>query len=243
MSMRLKGGFATDKGISRENNEDSIILQAMEQQGEWFAVGAVCDGIGGLEKGDVASRLVISELKSWFERVSQWIRIAQMDANVLFSQLIQDVQEWNKRVCEYCAANHVKSGTTLSLIMLLRNQYFIIHVGDSRIYRYNGSMEQLTQDEITEKITNGKPKGYLNNFIGKSEQLKYTTSRGMLTYGEVFLYCSDGFYHKLTQCDMEYLMGQYQRNGSVYQICVEGINMMVERQERDNISVGMIMIE
>lgn len=243
MSMRLRGGFATDKGISRENNEDSIILQAIEQQGEWFAVGAVCDGIGGLEKGEVASRLVISELKSWFERVSQWIRIAQMDANVLFSQLIQDVQEWNKKVCEYCAANNVKSGTTLSLIMLLRNQYFIIHVGDSRIYRYNGSMEQLTQDEITEKITNGKPKGYLNNFIGKSEQLKYTTSGGMLTYGEVFLYCSDGFYHKLTQRDMEYLMGQYQRNGSVYQICVEGINMMEERQERDNISVGMIMIE
>lgn len=243
MSMRLKGGFATDKGISREKNEDAIILQAIEQQGEWFAVGAVCDGIGGLEQGEVAARLVINELKNWFERVSQWIRIAEIDANALFLQLTQDVQEWNKKVCEYCRVNHVKSGTTLSLIMMIRNQYFVIHVGDSRIYKYNGHLEQLTQDEITEKITNGKPKGYLNNFIGKSEQLKYTTSGGMLTCGDVLLYCSDGFYHKFTQNDMEYLIGQYRMNGSVYQICVDGINMMEERQERDNISVGMIIIE
>ena len=241
--MRLKGGFATDKGISREKNEDAIILQAIEQQGEWFAVGAVCDGIGGLEKGEVASRLVISELKNWFERVSQWIQIAQMDANVLFSQLTQDVQKWNKKVCEFCAVNHVKSGTTLSLIMIIRNQYFIIQVGDSRIYKYNSYLEQLTQDEITEKITNGKPKGYLNNFFGKSEQLKYTTSNGILNSGDVLLYCSDGFYHKFTQKDMEYFVGQYRRNGSIYPICVEGIKMMEERQERDNISVGMIMIE
>lgn len=239
MSIKLKGGFATDIGISREKNEDSIILQAIEQQGEWFAVGAVCDGIGGLEQGEVASRLMISELKSWFERVSQWINIAQIDANALFSQLIQDVQEWNRKVCEYCSVHQIRSGTTLSLLMIIRNQYYIIHVGDSRIYKYNGSMEQLTQDEVTEK--NGK--NYLNNFIGKSEQLKYTTASGVLNVGDVFLYCSDGFYHRFTQSDMENLMEQYRMQGSVYQICVDGIKLMEERMEKDNISVGMIIIE
>ena len=239
MSIRLKGGFATDIGISREKNEDSIILQAIEQQGEWFAVGAVCDGIGGLEQGEVASRLIISELKGWFEKISRWINIAQMDGNTLFSQLILDVQVWNRKVCEYCAIHRIKSGTTLSLLMILRNQYYIIHVGDSRIYRYNGFMEQLTQDEVTEK--NGK--SYLNNFIGKSKQLKYTTASGKLCSGDVFLYCSDGFYHRFTQNDMEKMMEKYRICGSVYRICVDGIKLMEERMEKDNISVGMVIVE
>lgn len=239
MSIRLKGGFATDIGISREKNEDSIILQAIEQQGEWFAVGAVCDGIGGLEQGEVASKLIISELKDWFGKISQWINIAKMDGNMLFSQLILDVQVWNQKVCEYCALHQIKSGTTLSLLMILRNQYYIIQVGDSRIYRYKGILEQLTQDEVTEK--NGK--SYLNNFIGKSKQLKYTTTSGVLSLGDVFLYCSDGFYHKFTQSDMKNMIEKYRNKGSVYQICVDGIKLMEERLEKDNISVGMIIVE
>lgn len=243
MSIRLKGGFATDRGIAREKNEDSIILQAIEQQGGWFAVGAVCDGIGGLEMGEVASKMVITEVIHWFEGVSRQINIAYADANRLFSELTEVVQQWNKKVCEFASANQVKSGTTLSLIMILRNQYFIIHVGDSRIYRYNECMEQLTKDEITEKITNGKSKSFLNNFIGKSEELKYTTARGMIKPGDVYIYCSDGFYHNLTRNDMEYFVNQYKMQNSAYQICVNGIRMMEERQERDNISVGMIVVE
>lgn len=243
MALRLKGGFATDKGITREKNEDAIILQAIEQQGEWFAVGAICDGIGGLEKGEMASRLVISELVEWFEGISKQINIAYTDANLLFSQLTNAVQTWNKKVCEFSASNQIKSGTTLSLIMILKDQYYIIHVGDSRIYKYNGNLEQLTQDQITEKTVNGKTKGYLNNFIGKTEQLKYTTMSGKLVSGDVILYGSDGFYHKLTQEDVKAFMHQYKMKGSVYQVCVDGIKLMEERQEKDNISVGMIIIE
>lgn len=239
MYIRLKGGFATDIGISREKNEDSIILQAIEQQGNWFAVGAVCDGIGGLELGEMASRFMISELKNWFDKISKWINISQTDGNVLFLQLIQDVQDWNQKICDYCALHQIKSGSTLSLIMILRDQYYIIHVGDSRIYKYDGLMEQLTQDEVT--VKNGK--SYLNNFIGKSKQLKYTTSNGKICVGDVFLYCSDGFYHHFTQRDMDRMLEKYRMQGSVFHVCVDGIKTMEERMEKDNISVGMIIVE
>ena len=55
----------------------------------------------------------------------------------------------------------------MSLFMLVRNYYFIIQVGDSRVYLYREKrLHQLTVDASTTKLKNGRMKQYLNNYLG-----------------------------------------------------------------------------
>lgn len=243
MSWKIRGGYATDIGIYRAVNQDAITLRAIEKKGNWFVVGAVCDGIGGLERGEVSSGIVINGVNEWFDNIINRIDIETVDAEELFANVAFAAEKWNMQVREFCSANAIKSGTTMSLILIIRSQYYIVQVGDSRIYRYNQFLEQLTEDAVTEKIVNGKVKGFLNNFMGKADELFYTSLTGYIEENDVFIFCSDGFCHKLTENDVAYFRDSYKNGARIHDICITGIKQMEERQETDNISVGMIMVE
>ena len=56
----------TDRGIVKESNQDSIcVMEAQTSAGE-ILMAAVCDGMGGLAKGEVASASVAGALAQWF---------------------------------------------------------------------------------------------------------------------------------------------------------------------------------
>lgn len=243
MGVNIKGGFATDAGIRDSVNQDAILLRAMEQNGDWLAAGIVCDGIGGLERGEEASRLVVNAFDKWFQGLCQWVRIATIDPNALLQHATDAVNQWNGEVRQYCARENIKSGTTMSMIILIRDCYFVLHVGDSRVYCYNQLLSQITVDDTTRKVINGREKELLNNFLGKSDNLKYRYYAGKINPRDVFIFCSDGFYRGLTMQDLIPCVGKYQSGMSVRQICVDAINLMKMRQEQDNISVGMIFTE
>ncbi|MRB31280.1 serine/threonine-protein phosphatase, partial [Bacillus thuringiensis] len=48
----------TDIGVVRETNEDNLVFLVGEFQGEEIALIVVCDGMGGLDDGENASRTV-----------------------------------------------------------------------------------------------------------------------------------------------------------------------------------------
>ena len=243
MGVNIKGGFATDAGIRDSINQDAILLRAMEQNGEWLAAGVVCDGIGGLERGEEASKLVISAFDKWFQGICQWVKVATIDLNALTQHATEAVKQWNRDIRSYCDRENIKSGTTLSMIMLVRGSYFIVHVGDSRVYCYNQLLTSLTVNDTTRKNVNGVEKELLNNFLGKSDELKYKIYTGEIKPGDIFIFCSDGFYRNFMPQDLGPCIAKYQSGMSVHQICVEAINLMKARQEQDNISVGMIYTE
>lgn len=241
--MRVKGAYATDIGIKREVNQDAITLRAIEQNGEWFVLGAVCDGIGGLEYGEVSSNLVINGVNQWFDGICSWIDIAIADQEAIYQRLVAAANDWNQDVRKFCLNNDVKSGTTMSLILIIRDYFYIVQVGDSRVYRNHNYLEQLTQDQVTVKEVNGKPKNFLNNFIGKSDELIFSSLQGKIESGDVFLFCSDGFYHCFSEWDMHTIMQQYQNHMGIPDICIQEIQTMEQRQETDNISIGLIFTE
>lgn len=242
MTFIIKGGTATDIGISRKLNQDAVFFDAYEQKGEWFAVGAVCDGIGGLQRGEAASAIVINGIAQWFESVKEWIDVASADTDVLYSHLKDAAEQWNEEVVNYCRQNNVRSGTTMSVIMIVRDHFYIIQVGDSRIYRYRNGMEQLTVDAAVIKICDGKTKKLLNNYMGKENQLWYTTAEGDIKTGDMYLFCSDGFYHKLTDDDTRGYVERIKDNNSIDNICRDAVYAMETRKETDNISVGLISV-
>ena len=65
--MKLLSAACSDRGIKKKINQDSLLVRsAMTKEGE-ILLAAVCDGMGGLEKGEVASGEVIRALARWFE--------------------------------------------------------------------------------------------------------------------------------------------------------------------------------
>ena len=57
----------TDVGIRKETNQDSMCVKQAETEKGQILLAIICDGMGGLEKGEVASATVINAFSAWFE--------------------------------------------------------------------------------------------------------------------------------------------------------------------------------
>ncbi len=237
--MLFYGACATDIGSSRKNNQDAILFKKVSKRGGDFALGVICDGIGGLEHGEVASQCVSNAASQWFDNIAEWIDIETMNTDILFAHFKDAAENWNCLVRNIIISQNMNTGTTMSALLLLRDHYFIIHVGDSRIYRYRDTLERMTTDESIAKICNSRMKLFLLNYVGRDDSLSFSSEKGILLRGDIFIYGSDGFYHMLTECDMDSVCGQIADTGNV-DLCRTMINTMIQRGEQDNISVGMI---
>lgn len=237
--MLFYGSCATDIGTSRKNNQDAILYKKISQKGNDFALGVICDGIGGLEHGEAASQCVIDSALKWFDDMASWIDIEMMNADILFSHFKDAAEDWNRLVRDMIVSKKINMGTTMSAILLIRDRYFIVHVGDSRIYRYNKRLELMTTDESMAKLRNGKMKLLLINYMGKEDVLSFYSAEGKISRGDIFLYGSDGFYHMFSDGDMGDICADIGIAG-MDKICASVIGKMMRRGESDNISVGII---
>ena len=136
----------SDIGCVRENNEDAFAFD------ESLGVYVVCDGMGGLDSGEVASSRAVAAILSSFEST------AQTDATVN-SRLLMAIYAANRDVIEVAAVPPLKGmGTTAVAAALDGNRLLIANVGDSRAYLIdNGDCGQITIDHsyINELIRNG----------------------------------------------------------------------------------------
>lgn len=239
--MRLSGGYVSDKGAVRKINQDAVFFRRLEQNGLYFALGAVCDGVGGLEYGEKASQLVIREVGKWFEAISVWIDIEKVEMEILYAHLLDGIEEWNARVRELNFRENIHTGTTLSLLMLIRKSYYIVQVGDSRVYKYRYKLEQLTTDDVVTGFKNGEMKNYLANYMGKAEELWFSEVKGVFREGDMFLFCSDGGYHLLTEKDVEEIYVNYRERTELSEASGQLVRTMIKRGEADNISIGIII--
>ena len=65
--MKFRSAGATNVGTTKKTNQDSYLIKIAETELGDVALIAVCDGMGGLAKGELASAEVIHALSDWFE--------------------------------------------------------------------------------------------------------------------------------------------------------------------------------
>jgi serine/threonine protein phosphatase PrpC len=242
--MKMSGGCATYIGNTRKVNQDAIIYRTISSGKNSFSLLAVCDGIGGLEHGEIASDIVTQSIGRWYEDVSEWLDIDSVEPDVLYAHLKDAAEVWNTAVCDYRNVHQINTGTTMSLLMIIREYYYIIQVGDSRIYCHrNGCLNQLTVDASVTRLKDGRMKTYLDNFMGKTGELWFTSYNGIVQAWDLFIVCSDGFYHRLQDKDVEMLRQTARTPKKIEEVCGSLIDTMMERGETDNISVGIIIAE
>jgi protein phosphatase len=135
----------SDVGRKRLTNEDSFYTSDDEQ------FGIVCDGMGGHQGGEIASRLAVDVLTDCVVNAGSRLFKARGRKLAHVRSLAKDlVLEWTQRANEQIFQKggpdtplRTRMGTTLALVLLVEDFAVCAHVGDSRIYRIRGKEAEL----------------------------------------------------------------------------------------------------
>jgi PPM family protein phosphatase len=149
---RLIIGEATDAGPVREQNEDAVFHDTISDgAGDGLMLIAIADGMGGYQRGEIASEMAIDSLRQ---------RFAAADTDDLVLMLKQAFRQANERIFENGSADgeHNMMGTTLVAGVIRGTDLAIANVGDSRAYLVRAnSLNQITNDHslVAEQVAMG----------------------------------------------------------------------------------------
>lgn len=191
----MKVVSATNVGNYRKNNEDSYYVNESKN------LYVLADGMGGHLAGERASKMATEIIGEDFAGEREVTSID--DAIEILSSSIRDA---NKKIYESSQENedYRGMGTTLSSGLILDDVLIYSNIGDSRIYRINEEMEQITQDdsfvnylieigEITEEEAKNHPKkNVLTKAMGTTSDIEVIVNTLNIKDKDVFLFCSDG---------------------------------------------------
>lgn len=191
----MKVVSATNVGNYRKNNEDSYYVNESKN------LYVLADGMGGHLAGERASKMATEIIGQDFAKDREIKSID--DAIEILSSSIRDA---NKKIFESSQENedYRGMGTTLSSGLILGDVLIYSNIGDSRIYRINEGMEQITQDdsfvnylieigEITEEEAKNHPKkNVLTKAMGTTSDIEVIVNTLDIKDKDVFLFCSDG---------------------------------------------------
>ena len=203
----LVSGSKSDKGLLRENNEDSFYVNDM------LGVYVLADGMGGHDGGEIASNIVVQTLGKNLS-----ISLQHRQENDIEQIVNKALYEANEEII-LLKKEHIElmnMGTTVVLLVFYDDIAYYSHLGDSRAYHYSveeHKLLQLTTDDslVMEMVKRGE--------INK-DQLRTHYLRNIVTS---YLGMSDLALHKIRQCDFG--------KGDCIILCSDGLTSMID--ERD----------
>ena len=129
--MRYMATAVTDAGIVKKINQDSLTVKIAQTSAGQVCMAVVCDGLGGLSLGEVASGNVILAFDKWFKE--QFMAPgAEWTGESIRNSWEDIIYSMNQKIKEYGASQGVEMGTTITAVLFLKDKYYAIHVGDSR---------------------------------------------------------------------------------------------------------------
>ncbi len=185
----------SDVGKRRHNNEDAFYADDSRH------LYAVADGLGGLEAGEEASALAVSVIREQAEAASK----AGSQVDLVFA-----VSEAHRAVCRLNRelGPGRDSGTTLTVLLLLKESCVVAHVGDSALYRFRAdSWEKLTTDHTeAEELRRRRPgtrvperfEHTLTRCLGQFVKLEIDHYYYPVAPGDRLLLCTDGLTRHIT---------------------------------------------
>lgn len=230
----LTVAVSSNVGHLRSNNEDNFLIgkkwnrafsddiseevRKEKPLNEWLCIG-VFDGMGGGERGELASALAAQEFRSSFLSVAP--NTSKQEIENLARRAILAA---NHRIIEENRLHSVL-GTTGTVLCTDGEQFKVFHIGDSRAYLFRaGVLQQLTVDQTLAALkikvgyyTENAPeaeidKHKLTEYIGKdptSEGLSSQESDWIsLSADDKLLLCSDGLYDMCTNGEISEILSE-----------------------------------
>lgn len=197
----------SDTGKKRKVNEDRV---AVLQRADGLMLAVVADGMGGHNAGDVASSMTVETLGKMFME-AEASAFSSIDEKK--SWLSSTIQLVNRMVYDHAAMNPACKGmgTTLIAALIEDEECVMCHIGDSRAYVINGSIEQVTRDhsyvnvlidsgEISEEEAEAHPKkNWIIKALGTDPEIEGEILHFSIAKLSYMLICSDGLSNKITK--------------------------------------------
>lgn len=195
--MRLRVAFATDPGLEREENEDSVVVWRNKAGLDTLLV--VCDGMGGHAAGQMASTIAVKTVTS--------VLAEDGDEGPDIDRLKRACKQANTAVFEAANTNPEWEGmgSTIVVVAIRDAELGLLNVGDSPAYLFrDGKPKLISQDHSwpAEQVRLGviKPeeaathplKHRLTRAIGVWESIQSFTDRMKIQEGDSIVLCSDG---------------------------------------------------
>ena len=240
---------ASRVGNVRSNNEDMILAYDKYIRSDIYQtvlapdnldrfVVAVADGMGGHNAGEVASEMVMQNLKFYFNDLPKGMTSGELE---------EAMNDWLQSIHQTVNArgrinkSQVDMGTTLVALLYYGNRYFWLNCGDSRLYRMrDANLEQLTTDHsLINENGEKKHSNIITNCIGAGcedtfiDMIEFTDE---FQVGDTYVLCSDG----LNDMVPDEIIREMLLNGATANtLCEEAISA----GGFDNVSVCVLRVE
>lgn len=242
INIRVAGTFS-QKG-KRRQNEDAYFLSNDPSKDLYF----VCDGVGGANKGEFASSLVVEKLPQLFEHYSS----NQNSLKTIFDHILEDLVSLFSKV----ESENIDSkglATTLALLGTYEGKLFSCHIGDSRIYQFRkGEIVFKTKDHslvnslldlgrLTPQELEDHPckNVILRAICSNQEQVKSEINYLDQEPGDCFLLCSDGVLEAWGEQD---LISMFSSEDLDLQKIMETISEGCKLRSRDNYTAILLTL-
>ena len=227
----------TDTGRQRRVNEDAFHARA--------PLFAVADGMGGAQAGEVASGTAVAMLSEGLPAGSG----SEPD------RLAAAVRAANAKIHELSVTDEERAGmgTTLTAAWVGEKEVSLVHVGDSRCYRWReGSLERLTDDHslVEEMVRQGRltpeeaaihpQRSIITRALGPEDHVEPDTVTVPARGGDLFLLCSDGLTSMIGEEEIAGVLASTQDIEAAGRALVDLAN---EAGGRDNITVVLFRLE
>ena len=247
----------TDKGIKKSVNQDCVFAELFDTPTGRAAFAVLCDGMGGLKFGEVASTLLVAAFANWAYSALPALARVPIEDHIIRREWTALISRLNTQIRQYGSKRGSAAGTTVTALLLTQGRYFILNIGDSRAYEIGGAVRQLTDDHtvvadgirmgtITPKQAENAPmKNVLTRCVGVEESVAPDFFFGTPRKDAVYMLCSDGFRHCVSDAELhEFLLEKNSGGPERMKVQAEAlVELNKQRGETDNISVITIFVK
>lgn len=223
MAISVSCAGETNVGRKRSHNEDNLLLYPER------SLFIVADGMGGHACGEVASDMVVTTMRAYYERAGEdadatWPAREERGRSTSENMISAGIRWCNYTIWEKGQSDtkFKNMGTTVVAMHLDDEMVTIGWVGDSRVYRLRGGkLEQLTEDHsllneykrmaalTPEEEANFPHKNIIVRACGLKMDVQVDLVRDKPEVGDVYMLCSDGLSGEVTDEGLQHLMNEH----------------------------------
>ncbi|MEE1312848.1 MAG: PP2C family serine/threonine-protein phosphatase [Lachnospiraceae bacterium] len=201
--MKISIEHMIDAGLGGKKNQDVYWAKQRDFGKKQAVLAMVCDGVGGVQEGEIASKKTIDYIVGGFwGNLPQYVE-HRLSMEQLGRKLEKDLYKANIRLYEAAKKKGIRTGTTIALYFMLGKQYLILNVGDSRVYWNKEKGMYRTKDHTLYEEKDGKgdkqEKHMLWQSVGSQRELKIDQYSGIIMNGMDVLLLTDGAYRPFTK--------------------------------------------
>ncbi|RTL84872.1 MAG: bifunctional protein-serine/threonine kinase/phosphatase [Hyphomicrobiales bacterium] len=229
--LKVDVGFATERG-RRPDNQDYVGVCFGPRGGESLqgVVAAIADGVGGHKGGRAAAETAVRAFIDGY--------YAQPETLGVIRAAARSLEAANAWIAAQARVDPELEGmaTTFSSIILSRRNAFVLHLGDTRIYRLDadGGLQRLTKDHVAGR---GDFAHVLRRAVGFEETALFDQASCALSLHDRFLLCSDGVHGVLSNA---LLLGQLAERRSPQETSEAIVRRALEVGSNDNVTALVV---